>query len=122
MSLQTLHFDFSGQRRDIEGDVKMESNWDATRKGLIACAVVWLLAACSFIVPFIGWTAPFVLFALGPIAGLVTFFMDRHEVKQVETHAVCPECSTSFGITEKNFKPPFYGACPSCRMSYRVDL
>lgn len=120
--LQTINIDFSGQMKSIQGDVRMQGFGDAVKKAFIACGVVWLLAVLSAAVPFIGWTAPFIFLAIGPLAGIVTFVMDRHEVKRVETQAVCPQCNTAFEITEHNFKPPFYGCCPQCRTSYRVDL
>ncbi|MES2744511.1 MAG: hypothetical protein V4655_03750 [Bdellovibrionota bacterium] len=122
MSLQSINIDFSGEMKTIQGDVRMQGFGDAFKKAVIACLVVWLLGALSAIVPFIGWTAPFIFFALGPLAGVATYFMDRHEVKRVETQAICPQCDTSFAINESNFKPPMYGCCPECRTSYRVDI
>lgn len=122
MSLQTIHIDFSGQMKSIQGDVRMQGLGNAFKKGAIACGILWLLAIGSSVIPFIAWTAPFIFLGVGPIVGLIIFFMDRHEVRRVETQAVCPQCNTAFEITEINFKPPFYGSCPECRTSYRVDL
>ena len=122
MSLRTIHIDFGGQLKSIQGDVLMQGVGDAVRKAVLACGMVWVLAATSVIVPFIGWTAPFIFLALGPLVGVAVYFMDRHEVKRVETQAICPQCNTAFAIRESSFKPPFYGCCPECRMTYRVDL
>lgn len=122
MSLQTINIDFSGSTKSIQGDVRMQGFGDAVKKAVVACLVVWALAVLSSVVPFIGWTAPFIFLGIGPLAGIAVFFMDRHEVKRVDTQAVCPQCNTAFEITESNFKPPFYGSCPQCKTSYRVDL
>ncbi len=122
MSLQTMKIDFSGNLRSIQGDVTMQGFGDAAKKGIIAFGICCILAVLSFAVPFIGWTAPFIFLGIGPLVGIAIFFLDRHEVKRVESQAVCPECNTYFSISERNFKPPFYGCCPNCRMTYRVDI
>lgn len=118
----SIDVNFGGDLKSMSGNVQMQSRLDALKKGCLSCLFVWAVGVVFVVVPFAAWTLPFIFFGVGPIVGIITYFMDRHEVHLMQASAVCPACQSDISINESNFRPPTYGSCKQCGLPYQIDI
>lgn len=119
---QLIDVNFSGIAKSIGGNIQMQSSMDAFKKAILSCLFVWALGALFVIVPFAGWTMPFIFLAIGPFVGVFTYFSDRCSIHLMDASVVCPNCQSNVSIHETNFRPPSYGSCSNCGTAYEVNL
>lgn len=117
-----MDVNFSGNMQPLKGSVELKGFWDAVKKGLVTCALCWLLGFFFVLVPFANWTMPAVFWLFGPILGIAIYYKDRRFINRLDAEAECPNCKRPFEIHERDFAPPVYGNCPYCKAGYQVHM
>ena len=122
--LRNLHINanFNGLLQDLQGNIVLKSRWDALKKAITTCAVLWLLAVMLVVVPFINWTLPAIFFVFGPVLGWAVYFADRRSVDRFDAETMCPYCKNRIEIHEQNLHVPLYGSCPHCKATFQVHV